>query len=168
MKRVLLLDNNILVYLHVLFMNGSNRELVKILTHILLKAEANAVWIPGCVKTEFLSVNRGRDRREKFLQKLETSLKRKGIEFKECPIHNRIFIKSLMKSLEEIDCGEADAHTQVESLSSTTPSKDIREVKFLTNDRAYLQWISSTNVNFEVMDWNDICRELQLNMGCRN
>ncbi len=167
MKKVLLLDNNILVYLLIIFKSGSNRELEETLTHILRKTRANAVWIPRCVKTEFLSVHRDRDRREKFLQKLETGLKRKGIELKECNIHNRTFIKELMQNFVKIDCGEADAHTQAESLSTRIPEKDIREVKFLTNDRAYLQWVSNMNVNFEIMDWNDVCRELQLNVGCR-
>ncbi len=167
MKKILLLDNNILVYLLIIFKSGSNRELGKILTHILHKTRANAVWIPRCVKTEFLSVHRDRDRREKFLQKLETGLKRKGIELKECNIHNRTLINSLMKTFAKVDCGEADAHTQAESLSSTSPGRDIREVKFLTNDSAYLQWVSRRNLNFEIMDWNDVCRELQLNMGCR-
>ncbi len=167
MKKVLLLDNNILVYLHIIFKSGSNRELERILTHILRKTRANAVWVPRCVKIEFLSVHRKRDRREKFLQKLETGLKRKGIELKECPIHNRTLINSLMENFEKIHCGEADAHTQAESLSSMSPERGIRKVKFLTNDGPYLQWISSTNVNFEILDWNDICRELQLNMGCR-
>lgn len=167
MKKVLLLDNNILVYLHSIFKNGSNRELEKVLTYILHKAEANAVWIPRYVKNEFLSVNRERDRRENFLQKLETILKRKGIEFDECTIHNSASINSLMKSFAKINYGEADAHTQAISIVSMEPKREILEVKFLTNDGYYLKWISNYQLGFEVLDWNDICTYFQLNVGCR-
>ncbi len=167
MKEILLLDNNILVYLYSIFKNGSNRELKITLEYVLKRARANAVWIPSSVISEFLSVRKNRDKRESFLQKVETILKQKGIDFKECLEQSETSIKSLMEEFENIDRGEADAHTQATALASMEKKSGILGVKFLTNDRGYLHWVSKLSTNFEVLDWNDICKYIGMNMGCR-
>ena len=68
--------------------------------------------------------------------------------------------------LKNLDAGEADAHSQGESLLSSGFTGRVMEVAFLTNDKAYIQRVREHSSNLKILDWQEICKTLQLNLGC--
>jgi len=155
-----------LVYLFHIFQNATNKEFRKILNFILEKSGANTVWIPRTVIDEFKAISKGKKKRDMFMEKMRIILEKTGLELKKYPVHNESRVKELMLE-PNLDAGEADAHSQGESLLSSGFMGGVLEVAFLTNDKAYIQWAWEHSSSLKILDWQEVCQTLQLNLGCR-
>ncbi len=167
---VLLLDNDVLVYLFNLFRTIGREDSRKVLTDLVRFTGARWVWIPRTVHAEFLNVSRRYHRRKTFLQFLGKTLLDRGLDFRICPLYDHNRINGIMHAY-GIDVGEADALNQMLALERF-PEVERRYLYyragycFITNDRGVLE-IELQRERIRLLPYEEFARWIWENRGMR-
>ncbi len=145
-KKILILDNNILVYLSELCQNC----IYQVIPRLFLTY--SHIFIPKTIYDEFLAVSKSRKKRERILNEIFERYQ----HFLLCPVN----VSKNELSLINIDPGEADAYMQIKKLDASDQYR-FENIVFLTNDAKAIKIFENSGIDiYKYSDLVDEFREI--------
>lgn len=149
-SNILLLDNDVLVYLFDLLYESQKQAVDKTLTFLAL--QYSRIWIPQTVKREFL-----RGQNDKKRQKRFDKILKNHTYITNCPIPiSKTEIVALI-GLEDENAGEADAILQAQKAKSLQ-TIFFNDIVLLSNDKGAQQ--RAKNVGINILKYKDLKAQL--------
>jgi|SRR5690606_36159819 len=149
--RILLIDNDVLVYLLDNLYNADQFSFKKVIQYLTLSY--GRIWISGHVKDEFLF--KGNDkRRSNIIKKVFDD----HSNFSDCPIKVGLNEIRIMTGMKDEDKGEVDSLIQIQKAKSTT-IYFFEDIVFLSNDHGALN--RATKLFITTLSYSDLKSSIQ-------